>query len=166
MNTNQLDQIKELQKKLHFAETRNIRLEAELKKYQQQSNLNKYVQFFNRYQKLLRALLKENKMSFIILLFLCENMDKRNTFHITQKDLAKIFNVGERHVRQSIDLLKSHKIINVKKDGTTNYYIVNSNIAWKGSLENKRNSLFKVNPILLDLEVEKGYKKIIKVTVK
>ena len=163
---NQSDQIKELQKKLHFSETRNIRLEAELKAYQKQSKLNKYFQCFNRYQKLLRALLKENKMSFIILLFLCENMDKRNTFHITQKDLAKIFNVGERHIRQSIDLLKNHKIINVKKDGTTNYYIVNSNIAWKGSLENKRNSLFKVNPILLELEVEKGYKKIIKVTVK
>lgn len=166
MNTNQSDQIKELQKKLHFAETRNIRLEAELKTYQRQSNLNKYFQFFNRYQKLLRAILKKNKMSFSIWLFFCENMDKRNTFYITQTELAKIFNVGERHIRKSIELLKNHKIINVKKDGTTNYYIVNSNIAWKGSLENKQKSLFKANPLLLDLEVEKGYKKTIKTSVK
>ena len=105
-------------------------------------------------------------MSFTILLFFCENMDKRNTFYITQTELAKIFNVGERHIRQSIKLLKNHKIINVKKDGTTNYYIINSNIAWKGSLTNKRNSLFKVNPLLLDLALEKDYKKVVQLTVK
>ena len=56
MNNSPSDQIKELQQKLHFAETRNIRLETEFKKYKEQSSLNKYFQCFNRYQKLLRAI--------------------------------------------------------------------------------------------------------------
>jgi len=162
MNINQSEEIKLLKEKLHFAETRNIRLESELKKYQQQSNLNKYFQLFNRYQKLLRGILNKNKKAFALLLFFCENMDKHNTFHITQEELSKIFNVSDRYIRQSINLLKEHKIVKVVEEGRSNYYIINSKIAWKSSLENKQYSKFSANPVLLDITTEKAFKKIIK----
>jgi predicted transcriptional regulator len=165
MNTSQSSQIKKLQKQLDLSITKNIELQNELLKYQKQSTLNKYFQLFNRYQKLLRAILKENKASFSILLFLCENMDKQNTFHITQKELSNIFNIGERYVRDSLKLLENHKIIKVKKESRNNYYIVNSNISWKGSLQSKKRSLFNENPLTLDLKVEKKYKKSIKTSV-
>jgi hypothetical protein len=162
MNTSQSSQIKKLQKQLDLSITKNIELQNELLKYQKQSTLNKYFQFFNRYQKLLRAILKENKASFSILLFLCENMDKKNTFHITQKELSSVLNISVRYIRDAINLLADHKIIKIKQESRSNYYIVNSNISWKGSLQSKKRSLFNENPLSLDLKVEKKYKKSIK----
>jgi hypothetical protein len=166
MNTNQSSEKKQLQKKLDLVVAKNIELQNELKKYQAQSTLNKYFQFFNRYQKLLRAILIENKRSFSILLFFCENMDKQNTIYITQEELSIILNVGVRHIRDSINILVDHKIIKKVKESRSNYYIVNSNISWKGSLQNKKRSLFNENPLILDLVVEKRYKKSIKTGVK
>jgi hypothetical protein len=48
MNTSQSSQIKKLQKQLDLSITKNIELQNELLKYQKQSTLNKYFQFFNR----------------------------------------------------------------------------------------------------------------------
>jgi transcription initiation factor IIE alpha subunit len=92
-------------------------------------------------------------------------MDKQNTFHITQKELSSVLNISVRYIRDAINLLADHKIIKIKQESRSNYYIVNSNISWKGSLQSKKRSLFNENPLSLDLKVEKKYKKSIKMSI-
>lgn len=125
--------------------------------YERESRKNTFIQIFNHHQKFIRAFNLKYPSTFNIFLFMCENCDKNNEIYVQQKQLAKIFNISERKVREKIKILSDHKLITKRKNGRCASYIINSKLCWKSSVQQRlKFSRFHEQPVYLNIKTKEG----------
>ncbi|EXX79537.1 hypothetical protein RirG_004550 [Rhizophagus irregularis DAOM 197198w] len=78
-----------------------------------------------------------------------------NAVVVSQKTLAALLQCDERTVRRAIAMLRSYNWIDVRQigdRGTVNAYIINDRLAWYGSREGTRYSLFSATVVASEAE--------------
>ncbi|MFW5804361.1 MAG: helix-turn-helix transcriptional regulator [bacterium] len=74
-----------------------------------------------------------------VLLFILARLDYDNFVQITQQNIANLLNIKQPKICKAINKLVKMKILNKEKIGTSNYYMLNAEIAWKGKPEKLNN---------------------------
>ena len=73
-------------------------------------------------------------------------MDLDNYVSVPQSEIARRLGISERTVRRAIEKLKKKNILLVRKVGRYNAYMLNPEVAWKGSIKRYKNKLIEFNP--------------------
>lgn len=79
----------------------------------------------------------------------------QNAVVISQEALAKLIKCSERRLRDAIKTLSADNWIEIRQiggRGTVNAYVLNDRVAWAGSRDGKRYSLFSATVIAVDDE--------------
>lgn len=113
---------------------------------------NYYCQMTDRSMKE-RMLLGEYRIANHIMIVLTTSMKRYNKVIISAKTIAEKISeycgpVSERSIQRGIKWLKENNYINVKKCGTSNVYIINDEIYWKGPSEDRKFCEFEAHVVL------------------
>lgn len=73
-----------------------------------------------------------------VLDILIANVDYDGLIRLKQKDIAEKINTYQANVADAIKELQAKNIISISKDGKTNVYVINSDIAWKNDEDSKK----------------------------
>ena len=114
-----------------------------------------FTQMYNTYTAELAELAVDNGLARAILDIMATNMELNNTYIVSQKDLAKVFNKTERSIRDAIKTLKDRDFITVFKFQRQNVYFINPRIFCKASANYKVQRLIKV---YVDMNQDKDYR--------
>lgn len=135
-----MDEIEDL--KAELAKYKNINnnllnvLEERDQEEKKKKNLN-FVQLYKQHLKDLRKLTQSDKNALTILLIMVEKMNKQNALIISQANLMKITGKSRTTIHNAIAALKKHHFLEVIKIGTSNAYVVNSNVFWQNQHDKK-----------------------------
>jgi hypothetical protein len=97
-----------------------------------------FVQFSRAYLGDVALLIREYPTAASIFIFLSKYMDKTNAVVCPQSVLIEITGKKRSAVSNAVTFLKENNYFTVMKSGTTNVYVLNPNVAWSSSLENKQ----------------------------
>ena len=90
-------------------------------------------------------LISSNPKAAALMHVIVGNMGRHNALVVSQEALASLVECSTRTVRRSIEALRDGNWIEVRQigpSGTVNAYIVNDRVAWSGSRDGIRYSLF------------------------
>lgn len=100
----------------------------------------------------------DNPTAMKLFWWLISHMDRRNALVVSQKTLAEVLECTDRTIRTAVADLKSKKVLTVLKSGSSNVYIINSNVAWKGEALDKKYAQFEATVYLSSSEQEPEYR--------
>lgn len=100
----------------------------------------------------------DNPTAMKLFWWLISHMDRRNALVVSQKTLAEVLECTDRTIRTAITDLKSKKVLTILKSGSSNVYVINSNIAWKGEATDKKYAQFEATVYLSSSEQEPEYR--------
>lgn len=83
-----------------------------------------------------------------------------NALVISQKALGEALGLTRSTIYRNVEVLKKSLVIDVKKTGNSNVYIVNAEIVWRRSAEQKKYALFNARVYLTPSEQEEITKSI------
>lgn len=98
----------------------------------QQKNME-FTQMYNTYTAELAELAVDNGLARAILDIMATNMELNNTYIISQKDLAKVFDKDISTIKRAIKILKDRDFIRIFKHERQNVYFINPRIFCKAS---------------------------------
>lgn len=108
-------------------------------------------------EKNLRTLQRENSNASLVFSVIREHMQiGTNAVTISNEALAKIIGVSKRTISRATKHLKEKHYVQVIKIGTTNTYVVNEQVAFAGSV-GQRKAVFSATVIAHESEQEKGW---------
>ena len=108
-------------------------------------------------EKDLRALYRANSNASLIFSVMRENMQiGTNAITISNMVLSKILKVSKRTVIRATKYLQDHQYVQVIKVGTTNTYIVNEQVAFAGSV-GQRKAVFSATVVAHEDEQGEGW---------
>jgi hypothetical protein len=90
-----------------------------------------------------------------LLHIIISNMGRHNAVVMSQAMLAKLARCSDRTVRRSLDVLRKGNWIEVRQmgpTGTVKVFIVNDRVAWAGSRDGIRYSMFGADIVVCDAE--------------
>ena len=93
----------------------------------------RFIQLNCEYSNFLCNFAAKHPKALAILLFLEKNANTRNASCVTQKALCQQFKISNTTVWRQLKILQKANLIYVKKDKGLNFYIINSEIMWKGT---------------------------------
>lgn len=93
----------------------------------------RFIQLNCEYSNFLCNFAAKHPKALAILLFLEKNANTRNASCVTQKALCQQFKISNTTVWRQLKILQKANLIYVKKDKGLNFYIINPEIAWKGT---------------------------------
>lgn len=96
------------------------------------------------------AILAKKPAASAVMHILCANIGEHNAVVISQDTIAKLCHLSPRSVRRAIADLTEGNWIEVRQigaTGQTNAYIVNDRVAWQGSRDGLRYSLFSATVV-------------------
>ena len=102
----------------------------------ERKNLN-FVQMYKENIKQLRGLVNLNATAFEILLILVELMDKENAILISYSAMMQITKKSRQTCSKAIGDLQDSNFIKVIKSGSSNVYMINSNVFWTSDNQSK-----------------------------
>ena len=140
--------------------------EEKSKKDERQSSYRNWYQFNKEHTKNAIWLAKNHPNAYAILLFLMDLMDEYNAVMCSYRVLQEAIEVSQVTVARSVKTLKDKGFIAVMKSGTSNVYIVNSNLVWSSWSTNKKYCKFPANIILSATENQEYFEKIEQAKVK
>jgi hypothetical protein len=91
------------------------------------------------------ALLSRKPAASAVMHILCAHLGEHNAVVISQETIARLCKLSTRSVRRGIlDLIEGNwiEVRQIGATGTTNAYVVNDRVAWQGSRDGLRYSLF------------------------
>lgn len=139
---------------------RAIQLEEQEKlakeEYEKSKKDHNFVKFFRDAMPEIRWLSLNNPKAFAIFMFIVEHMDYKNALMCSYQVLEDYFEVSKSTITRSIRFLKENGFIDVLKSGTSNVYIINSEVAWASWANQKEYSKFNGN-ILVSRKENKDY---------
>lgn len=100
----------------------------------------------------------ENPTAMKMFWWLISHMDKRNAIVVSQATLAEALNCTERTIRNAIADLKDKKVLTILKVGSANAYVINAEIAWRDTAENKKHAQFDATVYVSSSEQEEQYR--------
>lgn len=78
----------------------------------------------------LRWLMNKSGFASSLLFFILEHMDHRNALACSYSVFEDYFGVSKDTIRRALKLLRENGFIDVLKMGTSNVYLINTEIAW------------------------------------
>lgn len=97
----------------------------------------------------------DNPRAGSLLLTMIANMGRHNALVASQKTLAGLAGCSLATLKRSLIALRAGKWIDVKQigpTGTAQAYVINDQVAWIGSRDGIRYSMFSANVVVSDLE--------------
>lgn len=122
---------------------------------EEQKNHN-FVMMYRSHMPELRWLMQKSGIASSILNFIMEHMDSKNALCCSYQVFIDYFEISKDTVRRSINLLKDSGFIDILKSGTSNVYIVNSEVAWS-SWENQKKYCKYEGNMLISATENKDY---------
>lgn len=111
-------------------------------------------------EKNLRALQRENSNASLVFSVIRENMQiGTNAVTISNEALASILGISKRTIIRATKHLKDHQYVQVVKVGTSNTYVVNEQIAFAGSV-GQRKAVFSATVVAHECEQEEGWEQV------
>lgn len=108
-------------------------------------------------EKNLRSLQKENPTAALVFSVIRENMQiGTNAVTISNPVLAKILGKSARTVARATKHLADHAYVQIVKIGNTNTYVVNEQVAFAGSV-GQRKAVFSATVVAHECEQEEGW---------
>ena len=141
-------------------EMRKHQLEEEERRRQEQKEREKksiYTNFaqLNRNSiKYIRALQKINANAVTVLMFIIENMDKMNALVCSFKVMQEQLELGRTTLSEAVRVLKENGFIYIYKSGTSNVYVLSTEIAWTNTGDKAEYCKFPANVMLSKSEQE------------
>ena len=93
-----------------------------------------------------------------ILIFLIEHADRHNIILCSSKVLEEALSVSRTTIFRAVQVLQNGNYVKILKSGTSNVFVLNSEIAWKSWGKNYQHAEFSAQVILTQSEQEKFYK--------
>jgi hypothetical protein len=111
-------------------------------------------------EKNLRALQKENPTAALVFSVIRENMQiGTNAVTISNPVLAKILGKSARTIARATKHLAEHAYVQIVKVGNTNTYVVNEQVAFAGSV-GQRKAVFSATVVAHECEQEEGWEQV------
>lgn len=102
----------------------------------------KFTQIMDKNIHVFRELLLTSPKICEMYLFLVENMDRNNAVVVSQKTLSEILKCTRQSVHKYTSYLKEKNLLKVAKSGVSLIYILNEQVVWKNSAENREYAKF------------------------
>ena len=112
-------------------------------KRNKQSPFSSYIQLLNDESAGLVGMILEKPVAAMIFLLLACYMDNKNECRCLQEVFMEVFKISNYTVYMAIQYLKSCNAIEIRKEGTSNIYILNPKIVWNSSWETVKFCRFK-----------------------
>jgi len=109
---------------------------------------NNFVMMYRNHMPEMRWLTNKSGKASNILNFIMEHMDHQNALMCSYQVFMDYFDISSDTVRRCINLLKENGFIDVLKSGTSNVYIINSEIAWSSWDNQKQYCKFSGNVLI------------------
>lgn len=96
------------------------------------------------------ALLAKKPAASAVMHILCANLGEHNAVVISQETIAKLCHLSTRSVRRAVtDLIEGNwiEVRQIGATGQTNAYVINDRVAWQGSRDGLRYSLFSATVV-------------------
>lgn len=127
--------------------------EEEIEKSKKNSN---FIMMYREYMPEIRWLMKKSKYASAIFNFILEHMDYNNALMCSYQVFIDYFEISQVTVARAVKLLKENGFVDILKSGTSNIYIVNSQVAWTSWDNQKKYCKFKGN-VLVSATENKDY---------
>lgn len=137
---------------------REIELEKQKEEEEREGSKrnSNFVQLYRDDMPELRWLTAKSGTATSILFFIIEHMDNKNALACSYAVFEDYFDISKDTIRRSIKLLKDNGFIDTLKMGTSNIYIVNTEIAWTSWNNQKQYTKFNGN-MLVSKKENKDY---------
>lgn len=142
---------------------RNIRkLELQEQERQKQEQAEKsrknsnFIQVYRDNMPELRWLMGKSGIASKLLFFILEHMDNKNALACSYVVFEDYLEVSKDTIRRALKILRENGFIDVLKMGTSNVYIVNTEIAWTSFENQKQYAKFEGN-MLISRKENKDY---------
>jgi hypothetical protein len=114
---------------------------------------NDFVQVTRGYISEMRSLGKRSPLAHSMLWLLIERMNKTNAIVISQKAMAELLDAHKGSISRAAKMLSDERWVQVVKIGTSNAYVVNSQVIWRANNRNgKRYTVFNAEVIASESE--------------
>lgn len=115
-----------------------------------------FIMMYRDHMPELRWLMKKSGIASGIFNFIMEHMDSRNALCCSYAVFMDYFEISKPTVTRAIKLLKDNGFIDVLKSGTSNVYVVNTEVAWTSWNNSKQYCQFD-GKILVSRKENKDY---------
>ena len=115
-----------------------------------------FIMMYRDHMPELRWLMKKSGIASGIFNFIMEHMDSRNALCCSYAVFMDYFEISKPTVTKAIKLLKDNGFIDVLKSGTSNVYVVNTEVAWTSWNNSKQYCQFD-GKILVSRKENKDY---------
>lgn len=119
------------------------------------SPFNKFYQINKGKADYLIFCLEKNPKALKLLLFIFNHMDGYNAVTCSYKVIEEALGMSRPTITRCVRFLKEHGYIFIYKNGTSNVYVANNNLAWSSWGNNYKYCKFPTNVILSKAEQEK-----------
>lgn len=114
---------------------------------------NDFVQVTRGYISEMRGLAKRSPLAHSMLWLLIERMNKTNAIVISQKAMSELLDAHKGSISRAAKMLADERWVQVIKIGTSNAYVVNSQVIWRANNRNgKRYTVFNAEVIATETE--------------
>ena len=136
-NESQADLIKSLQEE-------NIMLRERRSPFAEWAQLN----LDSRVIQATHALIRKSPVAYDVYLFILDKMDQKNALVCSMSVFCEALGFSRQTISKAIKVLKERQFIDVRKSGTTNVYLLNSELAWKSWGNGYKYAEFNANVLL------------------
>ena len=113
-----------------------------------------FIQFYKDNIAVLDQIMVERPAAMRIIFWLIRLMDDQNAVITSQPAMCEALNLHRNTVMQAIKYLKSMKVLDVLKSGTSYVYAINNQIVWQDIADNKKFALFSAKVYVVASEQE------------
>lgn len=117
---------------------------------------NNFVQLYRENMPELRWLMGKSGVASKLLFFIIEHMDSKNALACSYSIFEDYLEVSKPTITRAIKLLKDSGFVDVLKMGTSNVYVINTEIAWSSWENQKKYAKFNGN-LLISKKENKDY---------
>lgn len=111
-----------------------------------------FIKLFRSHIDDITNLAKENSKAYDLFMLLLKNMDGNNALCVSNTVLQELLDCGKATIFRAVKYLKEHGWICVLKNGTSNVYIVNPDVAWTSYANEKKYCKFQATVLLSSTE--------------
>lgn len=129
--------------------------ENEEEQENEEKNTN-FVQLYRDHIPEMRWLMTNHNFASSLLFFILEHMDTRNALACSYSVFEDYFGKSRMTIYRAVKLLEENGFIDVLKMGTSNVYIVNTNLAWTDKNNTKKYAKYD-GKILISKKENKDY---------
>jgi hypothetical protein len=161
MSEKEKQEIAQLRAQLQVQREHNNRMHSLLEEREREArskNNHNFIQLYRNQAKELRRLGQKSGLALNLLLLFGEKMNRQNAIMISYKALQEITGKSRQSLSNAIRILQNEKFLKIIKVGTSNAYIINSEVFWTSHANLKSKlSVFNATVIATESEQEPGW---------